>query len=327
MSNFIQMPESIVKDEATYTNTYGKFEIQPLERGFGTTIGNALRRVLISSLPGYAFTAIKIDGVLHEFSSIPGVKEDVIEIILNLKQVRMNLLNKKLSKIVLKLQGPAVVTAAEIQKQCNDIEILNPDLYLCSLNKDAKFDLELRIGRGKGYVPAEENKQPDQTIGIIPIDSVFSPIRNVMFFVEGTRVGSTSDLEKLTIEIQTDGSITPEDALAQAAKILKDHFQMFFKAEEEPEESPKVVEQNNEKARLKKILMMQVDELELSVRIHNCLKAANINTLADLVRRDENELLKFRNFGRKSLDELLDKIKEYGLSFGMPIDKILSDEN
>ncbi|MCX8010369.1 MAG: DNA-directed RNA polymerase subunit alpha, partial [Ignavibacteria bacterium] len=322
--SFIQLPESIVLDESTYSSTFGRFYIQPLERGFGVTIGNALRRILISSLPGAAITAIKIDGILHEFSTINGVKEDVSEIILNLKQVRMKLINKKVNKVNLSLKGPSDFKAIEIQKQCPDIEILNPDLHIASLNKQASFEIELRIGRGKGYVPSEENRPSDQTIGLIPIDSIFSPIKNAMYYVEPTRIGAKSDFEKLTIEITTDGSITPEDALTLSAKILRDHFQLFINFEIEPEEESKLSEEDSEKARIKKILQINVDDLELSVRCHNCLKAANISTLADLVSREESELLKFRNFGRKSLDELNHIIEEYGLHFGMDVGKYLN---
>jgi DNA-directed RNA polymerase subunit alpha len=320
------MPETIVLEESSYSNTFGRFFIQPLERGFGVTVGNALRRVLMSSIPGTAISAIKIDGILHEFSSIEGVKEDVAEIILNLKQVRMKLLNKKVNRTVLKLKGPGEIKAAEIQKQSSDIEILNPDLPIATLNRHANFEIELRIGRGKGYVPAEENKSPDHTIGVIPIDSIFSPIKNCIFNVEATRVGARSDFEKLTLDIETDGSITPEDCLTLAAKILRDHFQLFINFDIEPEEEAKVSEQDTEKQRIRKILMMNVDELELSVRSHNCLKAANIRTLGDLVRREESELLKFRNFGRKSLDELMAITDEYGLHFGMDVEKYLKED-
>ncbi len=324
--SFMQLPETIILDETTYSNSFGRFYIQPLERGFGVTIGNALRRVLISSLPGTAITAIKIDGILHEFSTITGVKEDVSEIILNLKQVRLKLLNKKVNKVNLKFKGAGEIRAGDIQKQSPDVEVLNPDLHIASLTRQANFEIELRIGRGKGYVPAEENKTLDQTIGVIPIDSIFTPIKNVVYNVEATRVGTRSDFEKLTIDIETDGSITPEDSLTLAAKIIRDHFQLFINFDIEPEEETKVSAEDSEKMRIRKILLMNVDELELSVRSHNCLKAANIKTLSDLVRREESELLKFRNFGRKSLDELMAITEEYGLKFGMDVEKYLKDE-
>jgi len=323
-----QMPEKVQLDESSYSNTFGRFILQPLEKGFGVTIGNAFRRVLLSSLPGTAFTAIHIDGVLHEFSTIPGAVEDVSEIVLNLKAVRMKLINKKLNRILLELKGPKEVTAADIQKANPEIEILNPDQYIATLNAGASVQMELRIGRGKGYVPAEENKLADQTTtGLISIDSIFTPIRNVRYFVETTRVGQQTDYEKLILEVETDGSIAPDDALAQAANILRDHVNLFLSFDIETEQHEEMMEKDSEFARIRKILQMNVDELELSVRSHNCLRAANIKTIADLVRRDEPELLKFRNFGRKSLAELSEIIDQFGLSFGMDVDKYLQNGN
>jgi DNA-directed RNA polymerase subunit alpha len=321
----LQMPESIELDEATYSGTYGKFIVQPLERGFGVTIGNALRRVLLSSLPGSAITLIRIDNIFHEFSSIPGVKEDVAEIILNLKEVRIKLLNKRPEKVTLSLQGPLVLKARDIGQSNTDFEILNPDHHVATLNEDANFKMELRIGRGRGYVPAEENKVPDQPIGTIPIDALFSPILNVSYQVENTRVGQRTDYEKLILEITTDGSITPDDALTYAGKILKDHIQLFINFDIEPEEE-EVSEVDEEVLRIRRLLKMSVDELELSVRSHNCLMAANIKTIGDLVRRDEQEMLKFRNFGRKSLTELSKILEEKSLYFGMDVEKYLKGE-
>ncbi|HNW61033.1 MAG TPA: DNA-directed RNA polymerase subunit alpha [bacterium] len=317
-----QMPESIELDESTYTNTYGKFIVQPLERGFGVTIGNAFRRVLLSSIPGAAITTFRVDGVLHEFSTIPGVKEDVSTIVLNLKQVRLKLIDKKPDKITLHLKGPRVFTARDIQEQSTDFEILNPDWHIATLNDEADFSIELRIGRGRGYVPAEENRQPDLPLGTIPIDAVFTPIVRVTYTVENTRVGQRIDYERLILEISTDGSITPDDALSFAGKILRDHIQLFinFDIDTEEEESQEVDE---ESIRIRKLLKMSVDELELSVRSHNCLMAANIKTIGDLVRRDEPEMLKFRNFGRKSLSELTKILEEKGITFGMDVDKYL----
>ena len=322
-----QMPEKIQLDEASYSNTYGKFTLQPLEKGFGVTLGNAFRRVLLSSLTGTAFTAIRIDGVLHEFSTIPGVVEDVAEIVLNLKSVRMKLLNKKLNKVTVTLKGPKEFTAADIQKASPEIEILNPSQHIATLNAGSEFEIELRIGRGKGYVLAEENKAPDQTVGVIPIDSIFTPIRNVRYFVESTRVGQQTDYEKLLLEIETDGSIAPDDALSQAGKILRDHVQLFLNFDMETEAAEELMEKDSEFARIRKILQMNVDELELSVRSHNCMRAANIKTIADLVRRDEPELLKFRNFGRKSLAELSEIVEQFGLTFGMDVEKYLHESN
>jgi DNA-directed RNA polymerase subunit alpha len=322
----LRMPENIELDESTYTNTYGKFTVQPLERGFGVTIGNALRRVLLSSLPGAAITSVRFENVLHEFSTIPGVIEDVSEIILNLKQVRIKLINKRPDKVTIDLQGPVDFKSGDIMNGTTDFEILNPDLHIATLNEDSHFRLELKIGRGKGYVPAEENKLPDQPIGTVPIDAIFSPVTKVGFKVENTRVGQKVDFEKLILEIETDGSITPDDALTYAGKILKDHILLFinFDIEPEQEESPEIDE---EILRIRKLLKMSVDELELSVRSHNCLMAANIKTIGDLVRRDEQEMLKFRNFGRKSLSELTKILEEKGIHFGMDVDKYLKSEN
>ncbi len=324
-SGTLQMPEKIQLDESSYGATFGRFIVQPLEKGFGVTIGNSMRRVLLSSLPGYAITAFKIEGIQHEFSTIPGVMEDVPDMILNLKQVRLKMVNKKTTRVIVPLKGPMEFTAAEIQKASPDVEILNPSLHVATLNADTQLELDLRIGRGIGYVVADENKMPDQAVGVITIDSIFSPIKNVRYFVETTRVGQQTDYEKLTIEVETDGSITPEDALTYAGKILRDHVQLFINFDVEPEAEKQVTEQDAEFARIRKVLLTPVDELELSVRSHNCLRAANIKTIADLVRRDESELLKFRNFGRKSLAELSEIIEAEKLHFGMDVNKYLSE--
>jgi DNA-directed RNA polymerase subunit alpha len=323
----IKMPEAVVLDETSYTNTFGRFTLQPLERGYGVTLGNGLRRVLLSSLTGAAITSVKFSGVLHEFTTIEGVVEDVSEIILNLKQVRLKLLNKKPNKIDISFNGEGAFTAADIQKNSTEVEVLNPDLHLATLNKSAKFDLEIRVGKGKGYVPAAENVSPEQTIGVIPIDSIFTPIRNVKYDVENVRIGDKNDFEKVTLDITTDGSITPDDALTQAAKVLRDHIQLFINFDIEQEEEQAVSQKDSEKERIKKILLTNVDDLELSVRSHNCLKAANIKNLSDLVRKDESEMLKFRNFGRKSLAELMEIVENLGLEFGMDVDKYLKDDN
>ncbi|MFA6979857.1 MAG: DNA-directed RNA polymerase subunit alpha [Ignavibacteriaceae bacterium] len=322
-----KMPEMVVLDDATFTNDYGKFSLQPLERGYGVTLGNSLRRVLLSSLPGAAIVAVKFSNVLHEFSTIQGVVEDTAEIILNLKQVRMKLLNKKPTKIDLSFSGEGEFKAADIQKESAEIEILNPDLHIATLNKSAKFDLEIRIGRGRGFVPANENKSPEYTLGTIAIDSIYTPIKNVKYDVENVRIGDKNDFEKLTLEIWTDGSIAPDDALTQSAKILKDHIQLFINLDLEPEEKQAEIQRDSEKERVKKILLTNVDDLELSVRAHNCLKAANIKNIAELVKRDEAEMLKFRNFGRKSLSELTEIVETLGLEFGMDIDSYIKDEN
>lgn len=323
MSLLLQLPEKISLDQASYSSTYGRFVIQPLERGYGVTIGNSLRRVLISSIPGAAFKAIKIDNILHEYSTIEGVKEDVAEIILNIKQIRLKLLNNHVNKITIKVKGPGDLRAEEIQKQVPDVEILNPDIHIATLGKNANFNMELWIGQGIGYVPAEENKSPEYSIGVIPIDSIYTPIKNVNYFVETIRYNNRDNMERLTIEITTDGSITPEDSFNYASKILKDHYEFLtqYEFETKAPEAKKV--EDAEKIRIKKILMMSVEELDLSVRAANCLRGANIKTIADLVRREESELLRFRNFGRKSLDEIKYKIQEYGLDFGTDVDKYL----
>jgi DNA-directed RNA polymerase subunit alpha len=324
--SYLKMPEAVVLDESTYTNTFGRFFLQPLERGYGVTLGNSLRRVLISSLSGAAITSVKFSGVLHEFTTIEGVVEDVSEIILNLKQVRMKLLSKKPNKIDISFNGQEEWTAVDIQKASNEIEILNPDQHIATLNKNIKLDVEIQVGKGVGYVPAAENVSSDQTIGVIPIDSIFTPIKNVKYDVENVRIGDKADYEKLTLEVSTDGSITPDDALTQAAKILRDHVQLFINFDIEQEEEPVVAPKDTESERIKKILLTSVDDLELSVRSHNCLKAANIRNLAELVRRDEAEMLKFRNFGRKSLSELMEIVENLGLEFGMDVDKYIKEE-
>lgn len=324
--SYLKMPETVVLDESTYTNTFGRFFLQPLERGYGVTLGNSIRRVLISSLPGVAITSVKFGGVLHEFTTIEGVVEDVSEIILNLKQVRMKLLNKKPNKIDLSFSGQGEWTAADIQKASNEIEILNPELHIASLNKNVKLDIELRVGRGVGYLPSVENVSPEYTIGIIPIDAIFTPIKNVKYDVENVRIGDRNDYEKLTLEISTDGSITADDALTQAAKIIREHIQLFINFDIEQEEEQSALPKDSESDRIRKILLTPVDDLELSVRSHNCLKAANIKNLAELVRRDEGEMLKFRNFGRKSLSELMEIVETLGLEFGMDVDKYIREE-
>jgi len=321
----IQMPEKIQLDEATRSATFGRFIVQPLEKGFGVTLGNSMRRVLLSSLPGFAITAFRVDGVQHEFSTIPGVVEDVPEIVLNMKQVRIKLLNKKPIRITVPLKGPLELKAGDIQKASPEVEVLNPSLHLATLNGEASFELNLWIGRGVGYVVSEENKSPEYSTGVIAIDSVFTPIKNVKYFVETTRVGQQTDYDKLTLEVDTDGSITPEDALTFAGKILKDHIQLFINFDAEPEAVKEESPQDAEVERVRKVLLTSVDDLELSVRSHNCLRAANIRTMADLVRRDEAELLKFRNFGRKSLAELSEIVKEQNLTFGMDVTKFLKD--
>jgi DNA-directed RNA polymerase subunit alpha len=315
----LQMPKNVEADEKSATNRYGKFMIEPLERGFGVTLGNALRRVLLSSLPGAAVTAVKIDGVQHEFSTITGVKEDVPEILLNLKQMRFKIHSDGPKTTLFDARGTSEVKAADL-KADPDIEILNPDLHICTLNKDGEFRAEIEVGAGRGYVSAENQPQQDRPIGVLPVDSMFSPVTKVNFEVENTRIGQRIDYDKLTLEIWTDGSVLPSDSLAYAAKILKDHFALFVHFEEEIEEE--VVEEIDEEyLRVKQLLERSVEELELSVRSSNCLKAANIKTIGDLVQKSEGEMLKYRNFGRKSLKEIADILQNMNLQFGMDVSK------
>lgn len=323
----LKMPELVVLDESSYTNNYGKFYLQPLERGFGITLGNSLRRVLLSSLTGAAIVAVKFSDVLHEYTTIPGVVEDVAELILNLKQVRLKLINKKPNKVNIAFHGDYEFTAADIQKHSSEIEILNPNLHIATLNKGAKFEIELMFGKGKGFVPAIENKSPEYTIGVIPIDAIFTPVFNVKYNIENVRIGDKNDYEKLTLEVFTDGSLTPDDAVTQSSKILKDHIQLFINLDLEPEEVQAEIQKDTEKERIRKILLTSVDDLELSVRAHNCLKAANIKNIAELVKREESEMLKFRNFGRKSLSELTEIVENLNLEFGMDVEKYLKEDN
>lgn len=318
-----QMPEAVEIDESSHTDTYGKFIVQPLERGYGVTIGNSLRRVLISTLQGAAIVTIKIDGVLHEFSTIPGVSEDVTEMILNLKGVRFKLLNKKPDKIFVQVKGPKEFTARDLQIGNNDFEILNPDHLIATLNTSAELKMELMIKKGRGYVPAEENRPSDAPIGTIPLDAIYSPIRNVTYTIENTRVGQRTDYEKLILEIWTDGSVTPEDALSNAGRILRDHIALFISFDMKPEKEDDE-DIDEETLQIRKLLRKPVEDLELSVRSANCLKEAKIRTIADLVRRDEGEMLRFKNFGRKSLVELNEILKTKALHFGMDVEKYLS---
>lgn len=323
ISNFV-IPKSVQLDEASFSATFGRFYIHPLSTGYGVTIGNAMRRVLLSSLKGVAITNIRIEGIYHEFTTIPGVLEDVAEVILNLKKVRFKLINKKVDKVVIELKGSRSFTAKDIQDASVDFEVLNPEIHIATLNEDAELRIELKIGVGRGYVPAEENKQEDQPIGSIPIDSIFTPVTNVSFNVD-TIVASEGSFEKLALEVTTDGSVTPDDALTHAGRILQEHLSIFINFDIEPEED-EIEEVNEEDQRLVRELQKSIDELELSVRSYNCLKNANIKTISELVGMEETEMLKFRNFGRKSLSELAQLLEERGLHFGFNVDKYLKSE-
>jgi DNA-directed RNA polymerase subunit alpha len=331
MNTPMQMPERVHTDE-TSSPIHAKFVLQPLEEGYGVTIGNAFRRVLLSSVPGTAIVGVKMTDVFHEFQTIPGVIEDVTEIILNLKEVRLRVLDKKANRIVFKVKGPGTWTAKNIQDATDQVEVLDPEHHIATLASDAEFEVELRLGRGKGYVPAEEHNNSDYPVGMVPIDAIFTPIKNVIYTVDPYRVGQKTDYERLVLDIQTDGSITAQEAVQYAARILQDHVQLFInfdevkRNEEEPQETVEEEAKEAERTRIRRILLMPVDELELSVRAHNCLKAANIRNLADLVSLDEQDLLKFRNFGRKSLSELGDVVQLYNLHFGMDVQKYIKDE-
>ena len=301
--------------EISEDNRYGKFICEPLERGYGTTFGNSLRRILLSSLQGAAITAIRIDGVLHEFSTIPGVRDDVTNIILNLKSLCLKMYTDEPKTIRLDVDGAKEVTAADITVD-SDIEILNPELHIATLNDDGSLHMEMTVERGRGYVPADKNKKADHVIGVIPIDSIFSPILRVNYSVADTRVGNVTDYDKLTMEVWTDGSIRPEEALSKAAGILIMHLKLFqnmagIEEEGEAETETFLEPQENDTA---KVLELTIEDLDLSVRSYNCLKRANINTVADLTEKTEEEMIKVRNLGRKSLEEVKKKLQELNLS-------------
>jgi len=315
----LQMPKDIQVEDSTRTNKYTKFTIEPLERGFGITLGNALRRTLLSSIQGAAPVALRIDGVLHEFSTIPGVYEDVAEIVLNVKSLRLKFNGDEPKILVLETNKKGNLAAKDI-KTNGEIEIMNPDLHLVKITEDVKFRMEIDASVGRSYVLSEQNKRDDAPVGTVFLDSMFSPVHKVNFSVENTRVGQRTDYDRLILEVWTDGSLTPEDALCFSSKILKDHLQLFIKLEEELEMAEEEVI-DEETLRIRNLLKTRVDELELSVRSSNCLRAANIQALEELVQKTEAEMLKYRNFGRKSLTELNTILSDLGLSFGMDISK------
>ena len=301
--------------EISEDNRYGKFVCEPLERGYGTTFGNSLRRMLLSSLEGSAITSIRIDGVLHEFSTIPGVRDDVTNIVLNLKQLCLKMAGSEPKVIRIDVEGEKEVTAADIICDA-DIEILNPDLHIATVDETGKLKIEMTVARGRGYIPAERNKKPDDTIGVIPIDSIFSPVQRVNYTVQDTRVGNETDYDKLILEVWTDGSLRPEEAVSKAAGILVMHLKLFQSMDGLPEEIeeeeatfPEEVEDDTSK-----VLEMTIEDLDLSVRSFNCLKRANINTVADLAEKTEDDMMKVRNLGRKSLEEVKKKLEELGLA-------------
>ena len=322
-----QIPEKVVMEKAD--DFHGLFTFKPLEKGYGVTIGNALRRILLSSLEGYAITGIKIPGVLHEFSTVEGVVEDVAEIILNLKKVRFKKISDTVdNKITVIIEGQDKFAAGDIGKFTSAFEILNPDEVVCNLDSSVKFEIELSIDKGRGYVPAEENRPSEQLFGYIPIDAIYTPIKNVKFSVENTRVEQKTDYEMLVLDIQTDGSIHPENALKGAAHILIQHFMLFSDQNmiletgslDEPEQV------DEEMLHMRKLLKTQLNDLDLSVRAYNCLKAADVRTLGDLARLEISDMMKFRNFGKKSLAELEQLIADKNLTFGMDLSKYKLDE-
>lgn len=296
--------------EISEDNTYGKFVVEPLERGYGTTLGNSLRRIMLSSLPGAAVTSVKIDGVLHEFSTIPGVKEDVTEIILNLKDLSIKLHGNEPKTVRIEAEGEGAITAGDIIADA-DVEILNPDLYIATIDSDARFNMEIYITNGRGYVSAENNKLSGMPIGIIPVDSIFTPVKKVSYAVENTRVGQVTDYDKLVIEVFTDGSIKPDEAISLAAKIMNEHLNLFITLTEHVNDVEIMVQKEEDKK--EKVLEMTIEELDLSVRSYNCLKRAGINTVEELTLKSEEDMMKVRNLGKKSLEEVQKKLAELGL--------------
>ena len=292
-------------------NSYGKYVVEPLERGYGTTLGNSLRRILLSSLPGTAVTSIKIAGVQHEFTTIPGVKEDVTEIVLNVKSIIAKLYSEGVKTVYIEANGECEVTAGDI-KSDGEVEILNPDLHIATLGPDASLNMELTLSHGRGYVPADRNKPAQTIIGLIPVDSIYTPVRKVNYTVENTRVGDATDYDKLTLEVWTDGTITARDAVSLGARILCDHFVLFTDLSETMGSKSTVVEKAE--TQRDKVLELTIEELDLSVRSFNCLKRANINTVEDLISKTEEEMMKVRNLGRKSLEEVINKLAMMGLS-------------
>ena len=300
--------------ECIYSNedpNYGKFVVEPLERGYGTTLGNSLRRILLSSLPGVAVTSVKIDGILHEFSTIPGVKEDVTEIILNLKKLAVKLNGENTKRVLINAIGPKEVTAADILGD-SDVEIFNPELHIATLEENATLIMEINLARGRGYVPAEMNKDENTPISVIPTDSIFTPVRKVNFTVENTRVGQVTDYDRLVLEIWTDGSVTPSEGVSIGSKIMQEHLSLFVELTDSAEGMEIMVEK--EENQKEKALEMTIEELELSGRSFNCLKRAAINTVEELTHRSEEDMMKVRNLGKKSLDEVKHKLEELGLS-------------
>jgi DNA-directed RNA polymerase subunit alpha len=320
-----EMPKRLVKDEASATEVYSKFIAEPFETGYGHTIGNSIRRVLLSSLEGAAISSIKVDGAMHEFATIDGVVEDVTDIVLNLKKILFKSQSREPQTVLLSVNKEGEVTAADIQLS-HGLEIVNPSQHICTLDKKRKFEMELEIKVGRGFLPGDENKKPNQAIGVIAIDSMFSPVTRVRYAVESARVGQRTDYDRLILEVWTDGRISPDDALTQASAILQHHLDVFVGYDKNAVEFEEVVDkQDEEKTKLKKLLNMSVNEIELSVRAANCLNNANITTVGQLAMKTEQEMLKYRNFGKKSLNEIKEKLAALGLTLGMAFDPDLLD--
>ena len=319
------MPKRLTKDDATATETYAKFVAEPFETGYGHTVGNSLRRVLLSSLEGAAITSMKVDGAMHEFATIDGVVEDVTDIVLNLKKIKFKAHSRDEQTLLLSVNKEGPVTAADIQLNQN-VELVNQDQAICTLDKKKKFEMELTVKIGRGFCPSDENKKPGQAIGVVAIDSLFSPVTRVRYAVEAARVGQRTDYDRLILEIWTDGRISPDDALTQASAILQHHLDVFVGYDKNAVEFEEAVDkQDEEKTKMKKLLNMSVNEIELSVRAANCLNNANITTVGQLAMKTEQEMLKYRNFGKKSLNEIKEKLQALGLSLGMNFEPGLLD--
>lgn len=321
-----ELPNRLVKDESTATETYAQFTAEPFETGYGHTIGNSLRRILLSSIEGAAFSSVKIDNVDHEFQSLDGVVEDITDIVLNLKKVLLVSHKREPVKLLLDINKEGIVTAGDIKPDSN-VEILNPEQVICTLDRQMRFLAEFEVRVGRGYATAEQNKQEEQLIGLIPIDSLFSPVRLVKYHVEQTRVGQMTDYDKLILEVTTDGRVSPDDALKESAAILRHHLDVFDQVSKETVEfDHETKEISEEQNRLRKLLNMSVNEIELSVRAANCLNNANITTVGELAMKSEQEMLKYRNFGKKSLNEIKAKLEQLGLSLGMKLDERLLEK-
>ena len=319
------MPKRLTKEDSTGTETYAKFIAEPFETGYGHTVGNSLRRVLLSSLEGAAITSMKVDGAMHEFATIEGVVEDVTDIVLNLKKIKFKAHSRDEQTLLLSVNKEGPVTAADIQLNQN-VELVNPDQSICTLDKKKKFEMELTVKIGRGFCPSDENKKPGQAIGVVAIDSLFSPVTRVRYAVEAARVGQRTDYDRLILEIWTDGRISPDDALTQASAILQHHLDVFVGYDKNAIEFEEAVDkQDEEKTKMKKLLNMSVNEIELSVRAANCLNNANITSVGQLAMKTEQEMLKYRNFGKKSLNEIKDKLQALGLSLGMNFEPGLLD--